>query len=105
MRAWHVLVVEGEHVAAGREIAQAGQRAVVAQPGPGHDLGRALAGVGGQDAEADAQAGGGLAGHPGELAAADHAHHGGCWSRGRRLRGIGHAPYPTGPAAVHVARM
>src|SRR2546429_3263030 len=27
----------------------------------------------------------------------DHAHHGGCWSRGRRLRGIGHGPYPTGP--------
>ena len=88
MRPRHVLVVEREHVASGREFLQVGHGSVVAEPGPRHDLGRAFRGVAGQDAEADTERGGGLAGHPGQLTATDHAddraHYGGA---GRRRGG------------------
>ena len=111
VRAGHVLVVERDHVAPGRERGNISQASDSPQPIPAADLGGALLRRAGQHPEADAEADRGLAGHPGELAAAyhaDHWHHrcrpfpcdgtaemnatGGAHSRNR------HAPYPTGPA-------
>ncbi len=96
--AGHMLVVEGEHVASGRERAQVIERAVVAYLRCGPDLGGAVVGRVGQDAEADTEADSGLGGHPGQLAGAYHAHHGSARRQGTR-RGIGHGPYPNRPAA------
>ena len=76
MLAGHVLMVEGEHVAAGREGEQVIERAVVPDLCPRGDLGGAVVGGLGQDAEADPEGDGGRGGHPGQLAGADHAHHG-----------------------------
>jgi hypothetical protein len=102
--AGHLLVIEGQHVAAGRERAQVGQGTVIPHLGPGADLRGAVVGRIGQYGEADAEADGGLRGHPGQLAGAHHAHHGSArgqrtprnWpARSRQVGGIGHAPYPT----------
>src|SRR5271163_743822 len=103
-----MLVVEGEHVAAGREGTQVIKRAVVPDFGPRGDPGGAVGRRTGQDAEADAEPDGGLGGHPGQLAGAYHAHHRahhGAHHGGRigRLRGSGHARYPTGPAGAEVS--
>jgi len=75
-RGGHLLVVERDHVAAGREGGQVIRAAVVADPGALADQGGAVGRAGGQDPEPDAQAGRRLAGHPGQLARADHADHG-----------------------------
>ena len=72
----HVLVVERHHVAARGEAAQIIQRPVIAQLHAGPDPGGAVAGGISQHAEADAEFGGGGAGHPGQLAGAAHAHGG-----------------------------
>ena len=96
--AGHMLVVEGEHVASGRERAQVIERAVVAYLRCGPDLGGAVVGRVSQDAEADTEADSGLGGHPGQLAGAHHAHHGSARRQATR-RGIGHGPYPNRPAA------
>ena len=115
-------MVEGEHVAAGREGTQVIERAVVPQPGTRGDLGGAVGRRLGQDAEPDAEPDGGPGRHPGQLAAAHHTDHGharrcltgwgltgwglagrGLTGRGRPTGGIGHAPYPTGPAGTQVS--
>ena len=101
-----VLVREGSY---GTQVSQ---RTVVPELSTRDHLGRAVGGRPGQDAEAQAEAGSGLAGHPGQLAAADHPDDGHAERRGvghrqreRRVRGIGHAPYPMGPPPALGPRM
>ena len=72
LRTGHLLVVERDDIAARRERQQISAAAVVPDAGARAHLGRALPGVGGQHAESDAQADGGLARHPGQLPGADH---------------------------------
>ena len=79
-----VLVVERHDVAGAGERAQVIGRAVVTDLHPGADLRGALAGLGREHPEPDAEAHGGLRGHPGELPGSDHAHHG--YPRARRPR-------------------
>ena len=87
--AGNVLVVEGD------DVAPAGEREQVVQPGVvthlhvGADLGRAVARRAREHPEPDAEADRRLAGHPRELACADHPHHGG---QRPTLRFTRHAP-------------
>ena len=75
----HVLVVEGDHLAAGGDLAQGGEVGVVAHQLVGDHLCCAHARRLGEQPQRDAQRGGGFGHHPGQLAAADHGH-----DRGRR---------------------
>jgi len=79
MRAGNVLMVERDHVAAGGEREHVVPAGVVPDLHVGADLGRAVGRRAGQDPEPDAEADRRLAGHPGQLAGADHAHHGNRW--------------------------
>ena len=80
-----VLVVEGQHVAAGGEGPQGVEVAVVAD----HDLGRGqrrgVVGGLGQHPQPDAQGDAGLVRHPGQLASSDDSHH-------REIGGDAHRP-------------
>ena len=87
-----MLVIERDDIAAGREGHQVVTVAVVADLGARAHLGGAVRGVRREHAEPDAQADGRLAGHPGELAGADHADH-----RHRRTAGNGCGPGGSGP--------
>ena len=77
----HVLVVEGDHLAAGGDLAQRGQVGVVAHHVVGDHLGCAHPGRLGEQPQRDAQRRGGFGHHPGQLAATDHGHdRSGRWS-------------------------
>ena len=69
----HVLMVEGDDVAASRERQQVLGRAIVAEHRVRAYLRRALIGGSGQHPEPDAKSHRGGCGHPGELACSDHA--------------------------------
>ena len=82
----HVLVVEGDHLAAGGDRAQGGQVGVVAHHVVGDHLRRAHAGRLGEQPQRDAQRRGGFGHHPGQLAATDDGHgRSGRWSHGVTL--------------------
>ncbi len=85
----HVLVIERDHVAAGREREQLVQVLIVAQPHVRADLGGAVRGRIGQHPEPDPERDGRLVRHPGQLPGADHAHDG---ERGPGVLIIGHPP-------------
>lgn len=69
----HVLVVEGDHVAAAREVAQSVQVAVVADDDVTHHLGRGILRGVTEELEPDAERDASLVRHTSELTAADHA--------------------------------
>jgi hypothetical protein len=75
----HVLVVEGDHLAAGCHLAQGGEVGVVAHELVGDHLRCTHARRLGEQPQRNAQRGCGLGHHAGQLAAADHSH-----DRGRR---------------------
>jgi hypothetical protein len=70
---WHVLVVEGDHVAAPGERLDGIRIGVVADRHVVHDGGRGGVGALGQQPQSQPETGGRLVHHPGELTAADHA--------------------------------
>ncbi len=72
----HVLVVEGDDVAALGEAHERVEVGVVANHCVGRDEGRAVVGRGREHAQRLAQRDRGLMRHPGELAATHHADHG-----------------------------
>jgi hypothetical protein len=74
--AGHVLVVEGDHVAALRERRDGVRVVVGAPPDVPAAARRRLVRGGGQDAQGDPEGEGGLLGHPGQLPAPDHPHDG-----------------------------
>ena len=80
----HVLVVEGDHLAAGGDLAQGGQVGVVAHHVVGDHLRCAHARRLGEQPQRNAQRRCGFGHHPGELAATDHGHD----RSGRRSHGV-----------------
>ena len=84
----HVLVVEGDDVAALREPAQGVQVGVVADHHVGGDQGGAVVGRHRQHPQGLAERDGGLVRHPGQLTAADHPDpgHAGAFIHGRHPR-------------------
>ena len=89
MLSGNVLVVERDHIAVRGERQQLGQGRVVPDPHVGADLRGAVERRVRKHPELDAEADRRLAGHPGQLARADHPHHGGRWPPSRLTR---HAP-------------
>lgn len=69
----HVLVVEGDHVAAAREVTQCVQVSVVADDDVAHHLGRGILRGVTEELEPDAERDARLVCHTSELTAADHA--------------------------------
>jgi len=72
----HVLVVEGEHVDRGRELPQRVEVGVVPQRDVAGDEPRGFVLARGEHAQGLAEGDRRLVGHPGQLAAAHHAHDG-----------------------------
>lgn len=96
----HVLVVEGDHIAAGREAAQRVEVAVVAEDGLGDHLRGGVLGRVGEEFEPDPERDARLVCHPGQLPAADHAHY---WKI-RIARGS-HPARISGPVGGHGTAM
>ncbi len=84
-----MLVVERDHVAAGREREQVVQVVIVAHLDIRADLGSAVGGGVGQHPEPHPERDGRLVRHPGQLPGADHAHDG---ERGPGVLIIAHPP-------------
>lgn len=72
----YVFVIEGDHVAPAREVAQRVQVAIVADDDVAHHLRRGILGGVTEELEPDAERDACLVCHTGELASADHADYG-----------------------------
>ena len=97
----HVLVIEGDHVAAAREGTQRVQVAIVADDDIADHLRRGVLRGVTEELEPDAEGDARLVGHTGELAAADHADY-----RERHAPRVSAMPGPTPvPADLDVPRM